>query len=1174
MKLKYLTIKNIASIESAEIDFEDGLSSLSDNEPSSLFLITGDTGTGKTIILDCISMALYGTTPRVKGVSNPKLNAYVDSENREISVANISQYTRLGISSKDKCYTELTFEGNDGRNYKSRFSLGFTSHKNYRKPEWTITVDKENIITGKDDIKLLIHKAVGLTYEQFCRMAMLAQGQFASFLTGEKAERERILEQLTNTAHFSRYGLAIERIYKRVKEEWHTAFASINTLTSSLLSEDRLSTLKREVVDDERRQNLLILQLKKVDKILETWTLLNSTRTKIKDLKSLISNIDSEIISKDIPSKEGIISLWDRTSDERAAFKDRQMAMSIINDADNELSELLTNIIPLLNQYPAIEDEIRNNKDKIRELKEWIADRADYAMIHDKVPVICSGLDSYSNELANRDVAEKKLNEEKLFSCGLKKTLDKSLLLLNKKKKNIDSINKSVEYLHTQISKLQLSKVTRLLSFNANRIAGLGDSKDKLTSLKEQYRDFKHVIKELEEIYLEYEKLTNQSRELKVKVGRLKIEADKSIERYNTMHLSLSDNWDELRATLHNTDADYCPLCGQEMNWGQNRIHNEVFTRILNPLEKDKDRTLAEYENKKKELDDLNSNLASLQASLKAKQEVRESIRERAGLVYRQILNRLPISALTSPDILTEKDFDNIVEDIAYLIENKLEKELRRESRLNRIFNEVHELQKQLASILPTQKELQESVRNAESAYNLAQKNYDNNSYLIRQCEKEISGLNVRINDLILNLDVSLIVIAPEWKVHPLKTKEILSLQASEYSEVLLKIDRLSHLTEIAKGIMESMNRNKEEIFTILGHWPTPINVPELASGPIKDFALSTEALYKINDSWNDARALISGISSSRRDAELSFRKADLILKEYYSESGLSDEHLADLSAKELSIPSLRDEITQIKTSRHSTLESLRSAESSEKELVSYLEVHQSEYDFDILSSSDKIEDYKKLISDEEKQLLEQLGSKRQMIKNHEGIYTEIQFKKKQLNLLSERKDEWDLLNKHLGGTKFRTLVQSRILRPLLKNANRYLERITDHFVLTCSPDNEQLSILVLDKYNKNQVRSATVLSGGERFMISLALSLALSSMNRPDMNVDILFIDEGFGTLDSKSLTSVMDTLRRLPEIAGQNGRRVGVISHREELADQIDTQIQVKRCGEGRSRVEIIKQ
>ena len=159
-----------------------------------------------------------------------------------------------------------------------------------------------------------------------------------------------------------------------------------------------------------------------------------------------------------------------------------------------------------------------------------------------------------------------------------------------------------------------------------------------------------------------------------------------------------------------------------------------------------------------------------------------------------------------------------------------------------------------------------------------------------------------------------------------------------------------------------------------------------------------------------------------------------------------------------------------------------------------------------------------------------------------------------------------------VGGSRFRTLVQSYILRPLLNNANIYLQQITDRYWLTCSEDNEQLSILVLDRYNKNQVRSAIVLSGGERFMISLALSLALSSLNRPDMNVNILFIDEGFGTLDERSLDSVMSTLEKLQEIAGQTNRRVGIISHREELDERIAVKIKVVKKGEGRSLIQMV--
>ena len=201
-----------------------------------------------------------------------------------------------------------------------------------------------------------------------------------------------------------------------------------------------------------------------------------------------------------------------------------------------------------------------------------------------------------------------------------------------------------------------------------------------------------------------------------------------------------------------------------------------------------------------------------------------------------------------------------------------------------------------------------------------------------------------------------------------------------------------------------------------------------------------------------------------------------------------------------------------------------------------------------------------------------QLGSIRTQLENYQKSEADIREAKEGLDAATRKFEKWNLLNKRFGDTRFRTLVQTYILLPLLNNANIYLQQITDRYKLTCSDDNEQLAILVLDRYNKDQVRSATVLSGGERFMISLALSLALSSLNRPDMTIAILFIDEGFGTLDQNSLESIMSTLEKLQEIAGQSNRRVGIISHREELLERIPIKIKVSKKGEGRSFVEIV--
>ncbi|MDE5869772.1 MAG: hypothetical protein K2H18_06025, partial [Muribaculaceae bacterium] len=282
---------------------------------------------------------------------------------------------------------------------------------------------------------------------------------------------------------------------------------------------------------------------------------------------------------------------------------------------------------------------------------------------------------------------------------------------------------------------------------------------------------------------------------------------------------------------------------------------------------------------------------------------------------------------------------------------------------------------------------------------------------------------------------------------------------------------------------------------------------------------------------------------------------------------------LLTLSKLDTSIPQMRKEVETLTTRLYTLRETIKVLGKNIEETVAKLQ------DMTMTTESDSIPDEEVILEEKriKSTLLEEIarntGIAQQQLDTDKKYRKQILQLGKELEEARTRYQEWDRLYRHFGGSRFRTLVQSYILRPLLRNANQYLRRITDRFTLTCSDRNEQLSILVLDRYNKNKVRSATVLSGGERFMISLALSLALSSMNKPGLNVDILFIDEGFGTLDAGSLNAVIDTLRRLPEIAGQNGRRVGVISHREELADSIEVAIKVERSGEGRSKVVIRK-
>ncbi|MBR0150314.1 MAG: AAA family ATPase [Synergistaceae bacterium] len=161
---------------------------------------------------------------------------------------------------------------------------------------------------------------------------------------------------------------------------------------------------------------------------------------------------------------------------------------------------------------------------------------------------------------------------------------------------------------------------------------------------------------------------------------------------------------------------------------------------------------------------------------------------------------------------------------------------------------------------------------------------------------------------------------------------------------------------------------------------------------------------------------------------------------------------------------------------------------------------------------------------------------------------------------------EWSMLNQELGqknGGKFNRFAQRITLQILVDRANSQLARMNSRYTLVRTAQDDGLALSVADNEQPGIIRPTTNLSGGERFIISLALALGLSQISGSKAQVDSLFIDEGFGSLDDDALSSALDALGEIR----REGRMIGVISHVAGISERISAKINVIRKSEGRS-------
>jgi exonuclease SbcC len=249
------------------------------------------------------------------------------------------------------------------------------------------------------------------------------------------------------------------------------------------------------------------------------------------------------------------------------------------------------------------------------------------------------------------------------------------------------------------------------------------------------------------------------------------------------------------------------------------------------------------------------------------------------------------------------------------------------------------------------------------------------------------------------------------------------------------------------------------------------------------------------------------------------------------------------------------------------------SLHSAEQALTSYM---QQKEELGQKCSSDAEEEVERLW-EEIKALIdkkrEELNEVKRRIDNHEENKREVNQLDNQIEKEGASGKKWVLLDKLIGdrmGKRFNDYAQELTLQRLLVLANHRLGGLTDRYQIDIPTDQEEADgLMIVDDHMGGQRRSVKTLSGGETFLMSLSLALALSDLAAKNVEINSLFIDEGFGTLDPETLDQTIDTLERLQM---ESEKTIGIISHVEALKERIGTQIQLERNGQGYSSIKVV--
>ena len=1127
MKFKKLEIQNINSITEAAIDFEQLMP-----QDQHIFMIWGPSGAGKSTILDAICIALFCKTPRLQSIAEKKDNQYVDPElrfsdkSKGIAINDLRQYLKRG---EKEGYCLLQFVGNDSITYTAKTVFSINRNGNLNNTEWSLT-SENGVWTKVKEIEQQIVTVTGLTYEQFCRTTLLAQGEFTKFMKSDQNAKAEILEKLTDTSVFSELGRKIYEKYNLKKKECENLNReneNIVRLNDEQIAEYQvqISTIQSENKQLEEALNNLTLK--------STWIKqLTVIQEDVKRSEQLWQAANTALNSEENQQTRQLIAQWEQTETERSILLELQkLRQNAIEIAESE-KEHQFQYQQLTAGYLFLKETITQAETSQKQLQERLEAQAYKRETFANAQSLSEKLKQYAqlgqNIVQNKEKYQKNLSvlSNSELSLAQKKTD------IDQKQAEIDKVGTALNNLKEKAKAFDLTQLTLLQSQQKDRLRDLKEASKSVQTLKSQQNEIKELKKNIVEKQHLLESLTTQMQRDQDAYTKAQATQESAQHIYDSAAKSVNDFAKQVRATLQ--VGDICPVCGQKVaQLLTNEAVEESVIKLKNALEdakkatisarKQLEETVLHFKTEEVNVNSLNNDWQN--KSLKQKNDLTalEELCKRLQIVVNETIQ----DQINQQLVDCEKVLKELEEKIS--VSRSLNQEIEKANA------EMDNLKKQLENLHKSHHEIELQTATLQQDNKALQTRWEEDEKKQSALQTEMSGF--------------LSATYPNWTDNPIQTAQCLTNEANIYAKSMEKLTKLQESTEKLQNEQQQIERCQQQIRSLFD-WPA---------------AEKPQSIDHLAEKWADFVPKCTVLSQNKTILHTDITKKESILQRYYSEHpDIQEDTLTRLANTS------RDIITQLREQQTLAQNQVQNTHGQFLKAQETLQKHQEskpifEEGEDLTLIETKIAENKQQKTEKS----EKIGQIQHILEEDARNKQQYADTLRQLDLLQQEMRQWERLSNVFGdstGNKFRKIAQSFILQKLLDNTNYFLNMLSDRYELTGA--GKELMILVKDKYLGDAPRPVEMVSGGESFLISIALALGLSNLALQGISSDFIFIDEGISQLDGSLCDSVVNTLQQLHHIVHCN---IGIISHLDVLAEKIPTKILVQPVSQGTSLVSI---